>query len=238
MRTVLLIRHGAVGGDAAARFLGATDLPMSEAGEAQIRELARASARRVSRSTRSIAAISRGRGGPPNCWRADAASRSASAPRCARSTWANGMGCRGARSPSDGLQTTRRAAATSRNFRPPGGESFADLAARVLPCWRGLVEDGATGSSRSPATPASIGSSSAICSARRSPICSALRSARLASTSSNGGKTSRSSPSSMETACEAGRSISAAGGPVRGRALVAVSGEYQPVAINAAIANA
>ena len=30
------------------------------------------------------------------------------------------------------------------NFRPPGGESFADLAARVLPCWRDIVEDGET----------------------------------------------------------------------------------------------
>jgi probable phosphoglycerate mutase len=30
------------------------------------------------------------------------------------------------------------------NFRPPGGESFADLAARVLPCWRDIVEDGDT----------------------------------------------------------------------------------------------
>ena len=30
------------------------------------------------------------------------------------------------------------------NFRPPGGESFADLAARVLPCWRDIVADGET----------------------------------------------------------------------------------------------
>ena len=30
------------------------------------------------------------------------------------------------------------------NFRPPRGESFADLAARVLPCWREIVDDDET----------------------------------------------------------------------------------------------
>src|SRR5208282_2754967 len=40
VRTVLLIRHGAVVGDADRRFIGVTDWPMSEAGEAQIRNLA------------------------------------------------------------------------------------------------------------------------------------------------------------------------------------------------------
>ena len=40
MRTLLLIRHGTVVGDAERRFLGATDAPMSEAGEAAVRGLA------------------------------------------------------------------------------------------------------------------------------------------------------------------------------------------------------
>jgi len=48
--------------------------------------------------------------------------------RCVKSRWAIGKACRGAKSPNAGLKTTRaRGPPTIANFRPPGGESFADL---------------------------------------------------------------------------------------------------------------
>ena len=40
MRALLLIRHGAAAGDADLRYLGATDAPMSQAGESTVRALA------------------------------------------------------------------------------------------------------------------------------------------------------------------------------------------------------
>ena len=199
MRTVLLIRHGVVAEDAEDRFLGAADAAMSPAGEAQIRALSVRLRPRVtpdaiycsdlsrSRRTAELLAI-RTRSPDP---RPSGAARNrygrlarAVAPRIGRAT---------ARRLCGALATT-----SPISVRP---------AARVSPispraCCRAgatLSQTAKRRSSPSPAMPASTASSFVICSGRRWPICSASRSVRLVSTSSSGGRTSRSSPSSMET---------------------------------------
>jgi alpha-ribazole phosphatase len=143
MRTVLLIRHGAVEDDAEGRFVGAADLPMSPAGEAQIRELAARLRLRVgpdaiycsdlSRSRRTAELLANGSAVPI---RVRPALREID-----MGDW-QGLSRRevAERRPADYAARGRDIA----NFRPPGGESFADLASRVLPCWRDLVEDGET----------------------------------------------------------------------------------------------
>jgi alpha-ribazole phosphatase len=143
MRTALLIRHGLVSDDAEGRFLGAADAPMSAAGEAQIRELSARLRPRVgpeaiycsdlSRSRRTAELLASG---------ADIPIRIRPALReIDMGDW-QGLSRRdvAARWPADYAARGRDIA----NFRPPGGESFADLAARVLPCWREIVEDGET----------------------------------------------------------------------------------------------
>ena len=143
MRTVLLIRHGAVEGDAEGRFVGAADLPMSPAGEAQIRELAARLRLRVGPDAIYCSDLSRSRR------TAELLANGSAIPICVRPAlreidmgdW-QGLSRRevAERQPADYAARGRDIA----NFRPPGGESFADLASRVLPCWRDLVEDGGT----------------------------------------------------------------------------------------------
>jgi probable phosphoglycerate mutase len=144
MRAALLIRHGAVVGDADRRFIGATDCPMSDEGEAQIRDLAeRLSARfpitaiycsDLERSRRTAELLAAGQKTPIHVRPAlreidlgewDGALRSAIAQFL----------------PQEYEQRGRDIA----GYRPPGGESFSDLAARVLPCWRALNAYGEDG---------------------------------------------------------------------------------------------
>jgi probable phosphoglycerate mutase len=143
MRTVLLIRHGVVAEEAEERFLGAADAPMCAAGEAQVRELAARLRPRVrpdaiycsdlSRSRRTAELLAYGPAVPihvrPALREIDLGD------------W-QGLSRRevAERRPDEYAARGRDIA----NFRPPGGESFADLASRVLPCWRGVVEDGET----------------------------------------------------------------------------------------------
>jgi probable phosphoglycerate mutase len=143
MRTVLLIRHGLVSEGAEARFLGAADAPMSPAGEAQIRELAARLRPRVSPEAIYCSDLSRSRrtagllaSGPAIPIRVRPALREID-----MGEW-QGLSRRevAERLPDEYAARGRDIA----NFRPPGGESFADLAARVLPCWRDIVEDGDT----------------------------------------------------------------------------------------------
>ena len=143
MRTVLLIRHGLVSEDAEDRFLGAADAPMSPAGEAQIRELSARLRPRVTPDAIYCSDLSRSRrtaellaSGPAIPIRVRPALREID-----MGDW-QGLSRRevAARQPADHAARGRDIA----NFRPPGGESFADLVARVLPCWRDIVEDGET----------------------------------------------------------------------------------------------
>jgi probable phosphoglycerate mutase len=143
MRAVLLIRHGVVSEDAEERFLGAADAPMCAAGEAQIRELAARLRLRASPDAIYCSDLSRSRrtaellaGGSAAPIRVRPALREID-----MGDW-QGLSRRevAERRPADYSARGRDIA----NFRPPGGESFADLAARVLPCWRDLVADGET----------------------------------------------------------------------------------------------
>jgi len=141
LRTVLLIRHGLVSQDAEERFVGAADAPMSAAGEAQIRELSARLRPRVTPDAIYCSDLSRSRrtaellaGGPAIPIRVRPALREID-----MGDW-QGLSRRelAAQRPADYAARGRDIA----NFRPPSGESFADLAQRVLPCWRDIVEDG------------------------------------------------------------------------------------------------
>jgi len=142
MLTVLLIRHGETVGDAARRFVGWTDLPMSEAGEAQIRALAARLSGRVTikaihcsdlkRSRRTAELLAEGRETPIHVHPALREIRLGDWEGLDRE-WV-------AQSQPDAY---RRRGADIANFRPRGGESFADLAARALPLWRDLTKDAA-----------------------------------------------------------------------------------------------
>jgi probable phosphoglycerate mutase len=140
MRTALLIRHGAVGDGAEERFLGAADLPMSPAGEAQVRELAARLRLRAIPDAIYCSDLSR------SLRTAELLADESAIPIRVRPAlreiemgdW-QGLSRReiAERRPEDYAARGRDIA----NFRPPGGESFADLVERVLPCWRELVED-------------------------------------------------------------------------------------------------
>jgi alpha-ribazole phosphatase len=138
MRAALLIRHGALDGDGEPRLVGAADLPMSAAGEARIRALAARLCPRLTpdaiycsdlgRSRRTAALLTHGRDIPihlrPALREIDLGA------------W-QGLSRRevAARHPEVYAARGRDIV----NVRPPGGESFADLAARVLPCWNSIV---------------------------------------------------------------------------------------------------
>lgn len=134
---VLLIRHGEVEGDAGSRFLGRTDVAMSAAGEARIARLSHMLAvwpieavwcSPLRRSRRTAALIAAGRGIPVRV-----------APALAEidmGDWENLSRREVARSQPAAFAARGKAIDT---VRPPGGESFADLAARVLPCWRAIL---------------------------------------------------------------------------------------------------
>jgi len=143
MRTALLIRHGLVFEDAEDRILGAADAPMSPAGEAQIRELSARLRPRVAPDAIYCSDLSRARrtaeliaSGPAVPIRVRPALREID-----MGEW-QGLSRRevAKRLPDEYAARGRDIV----NFRPPGGESFADLAARVLPCWRDIVADGET----------------------------------------------------------------------------------------------
>ena len=143
MRTALMIRHGLVFDDAEDRILGAADAPMSPAGEAQIRELSARLRPRVAPDAIYCSDLSRARrtaeliaSGPAVPIRVRPALREID-----MGEW-QGLSRRevAKRLPDEYAARGRDIV----NFRPPGGESFADLAARVLPCWRDIVADGET----------------------------------------------------------------------------------------------
>lgn len=138
MRTILLIRHGDVEGDAARRYIGRTDLPMSEAGEAQIRALAANINSRTPLAAIYCSNLARSRR------TAEILSGNHPVPVHVRPKLAEiDMGA------WEGL--VRREVAASQpsaygqrgldiaHFRPPGGESFADVACRVLPFWDSIT---------------------------------------------------------------------------------------------------
>ena len=141
MRTVLLIRHGAEVGDAERRFIGATDWPMSDAGEGQIRRLAGWLGERfpiasivcsdLNRSRRTAELLAAGRNLPIHV--------RAALREIDLGAWEGALRAEIARSEPDEYARRGRDIV---HYRPAGGESFSDLAARVLPCWRSLIADG------------------------------------------------------------------------------------------------
>jgi alpha-ribazole phosphatase len=140
MRTVLLIRHGAVVGDADRRFLGATDWPMSEKGEAQIHDLAERLKARFAIATIYCSDLARSRR------TAELISAGGETPIHVRpalreidlGAWEGALRSDVARSQPAEYERRGR---DFEGFRPPGGESFSDLAQRVLPFWRSLIAD-------------------------------------------------------------------------------------------------
>jgi probable phosphoglycerate mutase len=143
MRTVLLIRHGEIAGDAADRFIGQTDLPMSEDGEGEIRLLAgrlehiafdAIYCSDMVRSRRTAALLAEGR---------EIAIHSEPALR------EIDLGAWEGRSRSDVAKREpveyEQRGRDIENFRPPGGESFSDLAGRVLGFWQDLTSGDQTG---------------------------------------------------------------------------------------------
>lgn len=144
MGTLLLIRHGAVGGDAAARFLGASDWAMSEAGEAQIAALARRLAAHYRLDAVYCSDLARSRQS------AEVLAVAHAAPIRIRAAlreidlgeWDGRLRSEIAERHGEAYAQRGRDIA---GFRPPGGESFRDLAGRVLPCWREVVAGHADG---------------------------------------------------------------------------------------------
>jgi probable phosphoglycerate mutase len=140
MRAVLLIRHGAVVGDADRRFIGATDWPMSERGEAQIRALTVRLRAHFPIGAIYCSDLARSR------QTAELLSAEAEAPIHVRpalreidmGAWDGAL--RRDIAESQPAEYERRGHDMAR-YRPPGGESFADLAARVLPCWQDLLPE-------------------------------------------------------------------------------------------------
>lgn len=138
MRAALLIRHGVIGAEE--RFIGAADLPMSAAGETQVRELAARLNPSVAldaiycsdlqRSRRTAELLADGRDIPIRVRR--------ELREIDMGAW-QGLSRRevAERLPEDYAARGRDLV----HFRPPDGESFADLAARVLPSWQSLAAD-------------------------------------------------------------------------------------------------
>ena len=169
MRTVLLIRHGAVAGDAAHRFIGHTDLPMSADGETQIRELSRRLKDRMPpdaiycsdliRSRRTAELLADGRAIP---LRVQPELREINL-----GAW-EGLSRRevAEQQPAE----YERRGRYIENFRPPGGESFATSPGASWSSGRALPPETPKAPSPSPRMPGSIASSSAMCSACRSAI--------------------------------------------------------------------
>lgn len=143
MRALLLIRHGALVGDADRRFLGATNSPMSEAGKSAVRALAERL--RASYALQAVYCSDLGRSR-----RSAECLAGGEAPVYVRPALREiNMGEWEERLRSQIAEWHPRAYAERGadlvHNRPPGGESFADLAARVLPCWREIVAAHADG---------------------------------------------------------------------------------------------
>lgn len=140
---VLLIRHGALAGDAAHRFVGQIDLPMSAEGEEQIRGLARRLGdvapsaiycSDLGRSRRTAELLAGGRTIPlyirPGLREIGLGAWEGLPRREVAERW-----------PAEYEQRGRDIA----DFRPPGGESFADLASRVLNVWQDIAAESSLG---------------------------------------------------------------------------------------------
>lgn len=142
MRCLHLIRHGEVVDDGAHRFIGRTDLPMSPSGIARIEALAAIYrdappfdaiwCSDLLRSRRTAEILADGRGIPIVV-----------DPRLREIDMGGWEGLDRAT-----VATTRTAEYAARGrdilgYRAPGGESFADVSARVLAAWQDIAADGA-----------------------------------------------------------------------------------------------
>jgi probable phosphoglycerate mutase len=133
-----LIRHGLVAPEWRGRIYGDRDVPLSPAGEAQMRAAAGALAERdlaavvssgLARAEFGAALLRRGRGVPR---RDEPALREIS-----RGAWA-GLTFAELETHDPGAMGAWCASAAA---RPPGGESLADLEARVAPCMDALAAE-------------------------------------------------------------------------------------------------
>ena len=137
MRTVLLIRHGAVVERRRSSLHRRDRLADERGGRGADPQSRRAAARALRDPGRSTAAISSARGGRRNCSADGARHADPCPPRLARGRHGRvGGGLAAATSPERNRTHTRQRGRDIAGYRPPGGESFSDLAARVLPCWR------------------------------------------------------------------------------------------------------
>lgn len=138
MTTIYLLRHGALAGDSRERFIGQTDLPLSADGIAQAEAMAQALRGKgiaavhcsdLSRSRQTAGIIGAAVGVQPVAhpelrevslgdW--EGLLRSEVAER-----WADEFAARGR---------------DMDNYRPPGGESFADCLARAWPVWKTITQ--------------------------------------------------------------------------------------------------
>ncbi len=139
MRSVHLIRHGTVVDDGVHRYIGRTDLPMSAAGIAQIEALVAVYAEAppfaaiwcsdLVRSRRTAEILAAGRAIPivvdPRLREIDMGAWEGLDRAVVAATRPEDHAARG----RDIL-----------GFRPPGGESFADVLARILPAWREMTD--------------------------------------------------------------------------------------------------
>lgn len=134
MRRVHLIRHGEVAGEGARRYLGRTDLPMSATGVAQIEALAAILAEAppfdavwcsdLVRSRRTAEILAAAHGAPI---RVDPRLREID-----MGAWEGLDRAAVAADDPDGWAARGR---DLLRFRPPGGESFADVFERLLSVW-------------------------------------------------------------------------------------------------------
>lgn len=140
MRKLWLIRHGTVVGDAARRYIGSTDLPMSGEGEAAIERVAGYLASApldlvlcspLGRSRRTAEILCSGRHVQVRQLPALA--------EIDMGDWEGMLRSEVAHAYPEAWAARGRDIA---GFRPPGGESFADLAARVVPVLECLAEWG------------------------------------------------------------------------------------------------
>jgi len=137
MRTLLLIRHGTVVGDAERRFLGATDAPMSEAGEAAVRGLAERVRARY--ALQAVYCSDLGRSRRSAQWLANGVAPVLVRPALREIDMGEWEARLRREIADEQPQAYSERGADLVHYRPPGGENFADLAARVLPCWREIL---------------------------------------------------------------------------------------------------
>lgn len=145
-RRIFLVRHGETDWNLAGRLQGSHDIPLNDLGREQAAETARVVERLsggaapldyvaspLMRASQTMAIMRAELGLPPDQFRRDARLRELEFGRWEGSTWPELR-----RRDPDGVNARD---ADPWNFVPPGGESYAMLATRVMPAISELVRD-------------------------------------------------------------------------------------------------